>query len=168
MLSSSRTRGPRCAALKYHSLKNPLNAVQPLWLHSIFFLGFLTVIEVGRLCPGSVSYEAFNGAIGAKPWLGVGGLPKSSPGCQGRDGIRSLGMPLPPPGPHPCAGGQGSQGRARGEWGLGPCARQTLAPAGRGRTGVCASADPARRLRSGKTFLDMSSFVCPRMAVIAI
>jgi len=93
MLSSSRTRGPRCAALKYHSLKNPLNAVQPLLLHSIFFWGFLTVIEVGRLCPGSVSYEAFNGAIGAKPWLGVGGLPKSSPGCQGRDGIRSLGMP---------------------------------------------------------------------------
>lgn len=37
MLSSSRTRGPRCIALKYHSLKNPLNAVQPLWLHSIFF-----------------------------------------------------------------------------------------------------------------------------------
>jgi hypothetical protein len=65
----------------------------------------------------------------ARVWRGAGG-----PGAFSA----SLVAQRPPVAPPP--GGQGSQGRARREWGLGPCARETLAPAGRGRTGVCARA----------------------------
>ncbi len=143
MLSSSRTRGPRCAALKYHSLKNPLNAVQPLWLHSIFF-GIFNSHRSWKALPWLGELRSiqrrYRGQALARRWRVAEKLP-GMPG-PGRHPIPRHAAPAarPPPmcrGPResePCTGGawghaRGKLWRQRGEDGQG-CARAQTLPAG--------------------------------------